>query len=109
MIKISPEFFEEIPQWDVALEALLREEYSKRRTPLTVKDVHALSVQYEIRFDDMMRTLFELTVQGRWRYLPTPTTLAEVTRADMDALWSEGRLTFERAAEAYSGGWRTRV
>lgn len=106
MITISPDFDEEIPLWDVALEALLREEYRKRKVPLTVDDVQRLSAQYLIRFDDMMHTLFELTVQGYWRYLSAPDVIAEVTREHMTTLWADGRLFPERAREAYPGAWR---
>lgn len=107
MIKISPEFTEEIPQWDVALEALLREEYGRHGVPLTVGDVHRLAVQFGIRFDDLMTTLFELTVQRRWCYLPKPGVVGGITRAQMDELWKHGRLEPEFAAAAYPGGWRS--
>lgn len=106
MIKISPEFDEEIPHWDVALEALLREEYGKNRTPLTVDDVHRLSERFVIRFDDLMLTLFELTVRGRWRYMPSAGVIGEITREQMNALWADGRVDRERAITAYPGGWR---
>jgi hypothetical protein len=106
MIRNSPELDEEIPKWDVALEALLREEYQKRRTPLTVDDVQRLSAQYSIRFDDMMHTLFELTIHGLWRYMPAPNVIGEITRAHMDALWAEGRLVPDHARKHYPGAWR---
>jgi hypothetical protein len=106
MIRISPELDEEIPLWDVALEALLREEYGKRRAPLTVDDVQQLSAQYSIRFDDMMHTLFELTVNGHWRYMPAPDVIGEVTREHMKALWADGRLVPDHARQAYPGAWR---
>lgn len=106
MIHISPEFDEEIPQWDVALEALLCEEYGKRKAPLTVADVRRLSTQYIIRFDDLMLTLFELTVQGYWRYQNEAGVPTVVTRDHMDALWVEVRPDPERVAAAYPGGWR---
>lgn len=106
MIHISPEFDEEIPQWDVALEALLREEYFKRKAPLTVADVRGLATQYIIRFDDLMLTLFELTVQGHWRYQNEAGVSMVVTRDHMDALWMEARPDPTRVMAAYPGGWR---
>lgn len=106
MTKISPDFDEPVPAWDVALEGLLREEHARRRSGLTVEHIEQLCVQYRIRFDDMMHTLFELTVRGRWRYLPEPDVIAQVTRQDVDALWSEGRLFPERARAHYPGAWR---
>lgn len=106
MINISPDFDEEILPWDVALEALMRDECLARKVPLTALDVHRLAEQYVIRFDDLMLTLFELTVQGRWRYLQAPGVAAGITRADMDALWGDGRVELEQVMAAWPGGWR---
>ena len=106
MIKISSEFTEEIPQWDVALEALLREEYDQRMTPLTVDDVHRLAVQYGIRFDDLMATLVKLTVEGRWRYMDAHGEVVEITQEQMDELWAFGRVEREFAVAACPGSWQ---
>jgi hypothetical protein len=106
MLHISPEFDEEIPQWDVALQALLREEYNKLKTPLTVADVRRLATQYIIRFDDLMFTLFELTVQGHWRYQNEAGVSVVITREHKDALWAQARPDPAGVAAMYPGGWR---
>ena len=68
MIQISTEFDEEVPRWDVALESLLNEEHHKLGRALRIDDFHHLAAQHAIRFDDIMATMFELVLNGNWRY-----------------------------------------
>ena len=91
MIQISTEFDEEIPRWDVALESLLNEEHHKLGRALQIDDFHHLAAQHAIRFDDIMATLFELVLNGNWRYDdhddPRP-----LTRDRVNHLYINGRL-----------------
>jgi hypothetical protein len=92
----------QIPKWDVALEALVREEQHKLGRPLTLDDFRRLARQYTIRLDDIMVTLFELCLHGRWRYDGAD---HQITRELLDKLTAGGRIRDE-ALEDFTGGWR---
>jgi hypothetical protein len=95
---------EEIPRWDVALEALAGEEFRRRGRPLQLADFETLARDYAIRLDDIMITLFELVIQGRWNYCEADGTTRQLLRADLDPLYVNGRL---RAADlrTFDGHW----
>ena len=105
VINVSTDFDEEIPQWDVAIEALIREEFAKQRRMLAVEDFDRLAQQYVIRFDDMMTTAFELVIHGKWIYLDEHGVSGSMTREIIDELSSVGRLQ-RKDVERFTGGWR---
>ncbi|MFQ5487468.1 MAG: hypothetical protein ACE5ET_03355 [Gammaproteobacteria bacterium] len=105
MIEISTEFNEEIPKWDVALEALVKEEFQRLGRPLDNADFRRLANQYAIRFDDIMATLFELAIAQCWEYLEMGGGCREITRDLVERLYVNGRLD-ERDLRDFSGGWR---
>ena len=105
VFKISSEFHEEIPKWDVALEALTREECQHLGRPINQLDVRRLARQYAIRFDDIMITLFELVIHGKWVYLDADGCPQEITQEVLDGLYVNGRLE-ERDLVDFAGGWR---
>lgn len=94
----------EIPKWDVALEALVKEEHGKQGKPLTLEDFRRLANQYTIRLDDIMATLLELAVHGRWRYCNPQGIPQIITRDEVDALHKRGRIQ-EADMQAYGGSW----
>ena len=96
---------EEIPRWDVALEALVREEYSHLGRDLRLADFQRLARHYAIRLDDILATLFELVIEGRWVYEPTGRGDAPITRELLDGLYVGGRL-HARDVAAFEGSWR---
>jgi hypothetical protein len=105
VISVSTDFDEEIPQWDVAIEALIREEFAKQRRMLGVEDFDRLAQQFVIRFDDMMTTAFELVIHGKWIYLDEHGVNGSITREGIDKLSAGGRLQ-RKDVERFSGGWR---
>lgn len=105
VVNVSTDFNEEIPQWDVAIEALIREEFDKQRRILGVEDFDRLAQQYVIRFDDMMTTAFELVIHGKWVYLDEHGVCGGITRESVDNLSRVGRLQ-RRDVERFTGGWR---
>lgn len=105
MIEISTDFDEEIPRWDVALEALVREESEKQQRSLQIADFRRLANQYAIRFDDIMATVFELTLEGVWEYRDRQGAPRALARQDVDGLYVNGRLA-EDDVQAFSGSWR---
>lgn len=105
MIEISTEFDEAVPKWDVALEALIREEHQRAGRVLVVADFRRLANQYAIRFDDIMATVFELTLEGVWDYVDAQGRRATIVRQDVDRLYVNGRIAEEDVRE-FVGGWR---
>ncbi len=90
-------------QWDIALAALVTEEYKSKGAPLTAKDFSQLAHRYKIRFDDIMATIFELTIQNEWKYSSEPQQI--ITRQTLDKLYINGRIKQEDI-ETFTGEWR---
>lgn len=105
MFTISSEFNEPIPDWDVALEALIREESRNLDRPLTLGDFQRLSRQHAIRFDDLMATLFELTIRGRWAYHDEQGATVDITRDLYESLRRNGRIEVADVRD-FTGDWR---
>lgn len=105
VINVSTDFDEEIPQWDVAIEALVREEFQNQRRLLRIADFDHLAQQYAIRFDDIMATVFELVVHGKWIYLDEQGAGQTITRERVDRLNAQGRME-RKDVEKFTGGWR---
>jgi len=99
------ELLEEVPVWDVALAALARDEYKNRGAPLGLEDFRRLAEHYGIRFDDIMATMFELVIQGEWRYQAPDGKGQAVTRDAVDRLYVNGRLHAKDLMD-FSGEWR---
>lgn len=102
---LSPQIDEKIPRWDVALEALMREEHQHLGRPIGLGDVQRLARQYAIRFDDMMTTLFELMIHRKWEYRDEHGTPVPVTREQFERLAGNGRIEIGDVSD-YTGGWR---
>ena len=99
-----PETGEDIPKWDVALEALAREECQKAGTPLNMDDFKRLAQEHAIRFDDIMVTMFELVLNKKWTYKSPGKEHRLITRDEVNRLYVNGRLKNEDVVE-FSGQW----
>jgi hypothetical protein len=97
----------DMPNWDVALESLLVDEAALRDRPLTTEDFKRLAERYQIRFDDIMATLLELTVHGLWGYIRPDGVVEVLSRKKVDSLYDQGRLNAQDVA-AFTGGWYPR-
>ncbi|MEK7322695.1 MAG: hypothetical protein AABZ84_06420 [Pseudomonadota bacterium] len=93
-----------VPKWDVALAALMREEYQKTGNALKVDDLRRLATEYAIRFDDIVVTAFELCLYDEWQYHAANGTLREMNREIFEELTSAGRLK-DRDLVGFDGGW----
>lgn len=103
--QLPDDFDEEVPQWDIALAALAREESQKLERPLTLADFRRLAGEYAIRFDDIMVTVFELCIHGEWEYRADTGALHPIEREAVDRLYVGGRLAEKDVAE-FTGHWR---
>jgi len=97
-----------IPKWDVALEALVKEEHQKLGRLLSLDDFRRLAQQYTIRLDDIMVTLFELCVHGEWQYRGSDGKPQAITRGLLEELTAGGRLK-DDDLKNFSGGWVPRA
>lgn len=104
-MEISTDFDEEIPRWDVALEALLRETCQRLGRPLTHGDFRQLATRYAIRFDDIMDTLFELAMAGEWEFRQADGEPVAVTPELVAGLHVKSRLE-EDDLRTFRGSWR---
>jgi len=93
----------EIPKWDVALEALVTEEYNTLRRPLALDDFRRLGQAHGIRFHDIMATVYQLEVHGKWRHQGVDGDQA-ASEADLAGLYVHGRLD-DDTAEKFSVTW----
>lgn len=91
----------DVMQWDIALANLAKEECQKKGEMLTLEDFNKLAKKYQIRFDDIMITMFELVIHGEWVYEGE----RDITRATLNELYVNGRLHLEDLA-LFTGGWR---
>lgn len=90
----------ETPKWDVAIEALLKEEYQKRGMHFSTEDLQVLASSHAIRFDDIMVTLCTLVEHKQWRYHPAE----DEKFVELIKLFENGRLANE-SVEQFIGTW----
>ncbi len=96
---------EDVPEWDIALAALAREESEKLGRALRLTDFQRLATEHAIRFDDIMVTMFELVVRGQWTYQQEDGRPREISRDELENLYVGGRLS-ESDVSQYTGLWR---
>ncbi len=92
------------PKWDVALEALVTEEFAERGVEMRIADFQRLARQYGIRFDDIIDTLFRMCIEGVWGYRNGDGQELSITWQDYEQLFVNGR-TKEKDMAEYDGGW----
>ena len=95
----------EISKWDLALEALAREECRNLGRPLQLEDFRRLAQAHAIRLDDIMVTLFELVIQGEWRYRDEQGREQAFDRATLDGLYVNRRLQ-DQDLLGFVGSWQ---
>ena len=95
----------EIPKWDPALAALVRDEYMSQKRGLKLDDIKRLAKVHTIRFDDIMVTLFELVLNSQWQYEDDKGVVRIFRTADMDKLYVGGRLKEEDVSH-FTGSWK---
>ncbi|NOZ11930.1 MAG: hypothetical protein GXP09_12945 [Gammaproteobacteria bacterium] len=94
--------------WDLALAGLAEEEHRRLGRTLRVGDFSRIARENATRLDDIMGTVFELCICGRWSYQGADGSDTQITRDMVDKLSRDGRLD-EFDLAAYSGGWCPRL
>jgi hypothetical protein len=93
------------PKWDVALASLADDAYRKKKAPLKLEDFRALAREHSIRLDDIMETVFLLTIHKQWQYRDASGTVQPLDQATLDGLYVKRRLSEEDLA-VFDGGWQ---
>jgi len=96
---------EEMPRWDVALAALARDAFQKKASPLILDDFRQLASENAIRLDDIMESMFQLAINGEWKYTDISGIERKLDQATLDKLYVKRRLS-EQDLSAYDGGWQ---
>lgn len=96
---------DDMPKWDVALEALLKEQHEKKSVALSLADLREIAKQYGIRFDDIMDTLLIMCTEQRWEYHDGSGMIRAITLSEIEQLFAHGRLRDEDM-DAYDGVWQ---
>ncbi len=95
----------EMPKWDVALAALAKDTFQKKAAPLVLDDFHYLAGEHAIRFDDIMESMFQLAINGEWKYTDSSGNERVLDQATLDSLYIKRRLS-EEDLSAFDGGWQ---
>lgn len=97
----------DVPKWDIALEALVNDEHRRLRRPLGLDDLRRLGQTHQIRFHDIMATMYQLEKHGKWAHQGRDDGDRATGGSDLDALYDHGRLD-EDLAERFSVTWAPR-
>lgn len=97
----------DIPQWDVALEALIREEFKRRGRPLSLDDFRRLGKAHRIRVHDITATVYQLERHGKWYHQARDGAGRPVQALRLAGLYRHERLD-EDTAEKFSVTWAPR-
>lgn len=95
----------EIPKWDVALEAIANEKYNKLGRALDLSDFKQLGHDYQVRFDDLMHSLCQLVKHNKWQQQGTDEQGNAVSDDTLEPLFVYDRLD-EKVAEQYKVSWQ---
>jgi hypothetical protein len=96
---------EDFPKWDVALAALARDAFQKKAAPLILDDFRHLASEHAIRFDDIMESMFQLVINGEWKYTDISGSERVLDQATLDGLYVKRRLS-EKDLSAFDGDWQ---
>ena len=96
---------QDMPKWDVALAALARDAFQKKTAPLVLDDFHHLASEHAIRFDDIMESMFQLVINGEWKYTDRSGSEQALDQATLDGLYVKRRLS-EEDLSAFDGNWQ---
>ena len=94
-----------MPKWDVALEALAGNEFRKKASPLTLDDFRNLAKEHAIRLDDIMETMFLLAINRAWVYSDRDGREQALEQDTLDALYVKRRLSGDELA-TFDGTWQ---
>jgi len=95
----------EIPKWDVALEAIAKDKYKQLDRPMDLADFKQLGQEYKVRFDDLMHSLCQLVKHEAWSQQGFDSQGNAVDDGKLEELFVYNRLD-EKIAELYAVKWQ---
>jgi hypothetical protein len=95
----------EIPKWDVALEAIAKEKYNQLGRPMELSDFKQLGHEYQVRFDDLMHSLCQLVKHEQWQQQGADESGIPASDEQLESLFVYDRLD-EKIAEKYHVSWQ---
>jgi len=95
----------EIPKWDVALEAIAKDKFNALGRPMNLEDFKDLGQEYKVRFDDLMHTLCQLVTLEVWSQQGFDGQGQAVNNDELSELFVYNRLD-EKIAETYQVIWQ---
>ncbi len=95
----------EIPKWDVALEAIAKEKYQQLGRPMDLADFKQLGHEYKVRFDDLMHSLCQLVKYEAWSQQGFDEQGNVLSDDKLESLFVYNRLD-EKIAEQYAVKWQ---
>ena len=95
-----------VPLWDVALEALIVEEYQRTGRPVTTEDIQRLAGEHTIRFDDIVDALLCLVRHNNWCYADPQRGPRPLSKDELNLLDTSERRIQPRDLRDFSGGWQ---
>ena len=93
------------PKWDVALASLANDAYHRKAAPLKLEDFHDLAREHSTRLDDIMETIFLLTINRQWKYYDAAGQEQQLEQETLDGLYVKRRLS-EKDLSVFDGGWQ---
>lgn len=93
-----------VPNWDVALASLIRDECQSQGGSLSIADFSRLAREHAMRFDDIMETVFALCIHGQWRYTDADGNARPITQEEVNRLYVDRRL-YEKDLREFNGNW----
>ncbi len=95
----------EIPKWDVALEAIAKDRFDSLGKPMSFADFKELGKEYQVRIDDMMHSLCQLVANDMWSQQGFDEQGSVVSDDVLEDLFVFNRLD-EKVAEKYAVVWQ---
>ena len=95
----------EIPKWDVALEAIAKDKYVELGRPMDLADFKQLAQEYKVRFDDLMHSLCQLVKHEAWSQHGVDEQGKVLSDDKLEELFVYNRLD-EKIAEQYAVKWQ---
>lgn len=95
----------DIPKWDIALEAVAKDKFAKLGRPLALADFKDLGKEYKVRFDDLMHTLCQLVTHEEWSQQAHDEQGQAISDDCLQDLFVYNRLD-EDIAEKYAVTWQ---
>ncbi len=95
---------EDMPNWDIAIAGMVREEFRRKNASLVMKDFRDLAKEYDFRLDDIMETMFLMVMHEAWKYQPSEADQKVLNHETLIEYCTKKRLS-EEDLKVFEGTW----